>query len=259
VFDESRYRASAGRSAHEQSRTSAQSPGVPQVFVIGANASTLGLVTSLKDDPITAQLVPVAVTPMGAVLGDNRQKVGVARAGFFDWADRTFPADDERAFIGSLRDLELLLRVGWDSSFPEVFDERSVLNADDVPDELLDAIGRPQAALVQCAVCRRLCVRDDFPWKERPLCAWDFHAQVFGKRGPWREGGYEARHFETLPACAYVVPALLDELDVAVLLALGNVSPAGAHALVRTLLESEEVRSHMAVRTATGIVVLCEG
>ena len=40
----------------------------------------------------------------------------------------------------------------------------------------------------QCAACRRLCVRDDFVWKEKQLCAWDYHAQVFGKRGPWHEG-----------------------------------------------------------------------
>ena len=53
---------------------------------------------------------------------------------------------------------------------------------------------------MQCAACRRLCVRDDFVWKEKQLCAWDYHAQVFGRRGPWHDGAYEERHFETLPS-----------------------------------------------------------
>ncbi len=71
---------------------------------------------------------------------------------------------------------------------------------------------------MQCAACRRLCVRDDFVWKEKQLCAWDYHAQVFGKRGPWHNGPYEERHFETLPACAYVAVGLLGELGVELVL-----------------------------------------
>jgi len=182
----------------------------------------------------------------------------VARSGIFEWADRTFPADDERAFVGSLRDLELLLRVGWSSPFPETLDERSILNVEDLPDELIDGLARPALELVQCAACRRLCVRDDFIWKERQLCAWDYHAQVFGKRGPWREGTYEARHFEGLPHCAYLVPELVEELGVEILLTLGDLPEATAHAIVATLLEGTRAPSYMAVRTATGIVLLHE-
>ncbi len=195
---------------------------------------------------------------MGVVLGEDRQRVGVARSGLFDWADRTFPANDDRAFIGSLRDLELLLRVGWDSPFPERLDERSVLNVEETPEELLEALARPPAALVQCTACRRLCVRDDFVWKERQLCAWDYHSQVFGKRGPWHEGNTEVRHFESLPECSYVVEELLDELGVDRVLSLGQVSDATAYTLIRTLLENEPVRSHMTVRSARGLVVLRE-
>jgi hypothetical protein len=195
---------------------------------------------------------------MGVVLGESRQRVGVARSGMLDWADRTFPAGDDRAFLGSLRDLELLLRIGWDSPFPERLDERSILNLEDLPEELIEAIARPLQAVVQCAACRRLCVRDDFLWKERQLCAWDYHAAVFGKRGPWRDAAYETRHFETLPQCAFAVPELLDELNVEILLTLGAVPDATAHSIVSTLLESAPRRSHMAVRTATGIVLLAE-
>jgi hypothetical protein len=195
---------------------------------------------------------------MGVVLGESRQRVGVARSGIFDWADRTFPADDDRTFLGSLRDLELLLRIGWNSPFPERLDERSILNVEDVPDELIEALARPPQSVVQCAVCRRLCVQDDFLWKERQLCAWDYHAQLFGKRGPWRDGSYEERHFETLPRCAYVVPELLDELNVEIVLTLGAVPDATAHSIVTTLLESAPRRSHVAVRTATGIALLAE-
>jgi hypothetical protein len=195
---------------------------------------------------------------MGLVLGDSRQRVGVARSGIFDWADRTFPDDDDRAFVGSLRDLELLLRVAWDSPFPERLEERSILNLEDLPDELIDALGRPPLPVVQCAACRRLCVRDDFPWKERQLCAWDYHAQVFGKRGPWRDGSYETRHLETLPRCAYLVPELIEELGVEILLTLGAVPDATAYTIVATLLEGAPQRSHMAVRAATGLALLRE-
>ena len=213
------------------------------------------MVNSLKDDPITAQLIPLAWTPMGVVLGEGSQRVGVAQAGIFDWAERTFPADSDRAFVGSLRDLDLLIRIGWDSSFPDRLDERSILNQEDVPDELLDALARPARSLVQCAGCRRLCARDDFLWKERQLCAWDYHAQVFGKRGPWHDGAYEVRHFETLPRCAYVVAELLQELGVEVLLALGTIPDETAHSLVAMLLGSTPRSSCMAVRTQTGIAL----
>lgn len=200
----------------------------------------------------------MAWTPVGLVVGDGRQRVGVARSGIFDWADRTFPASDERAFVGSLRDLELLMRIRWDSPLPERIDEASVLNADDLPDELLDALARAPVTLAQCALCRRLCVADDFVWKERQLCAWDYHAQVFGKRGPWRNDGYEVRHFETLPKCAYVVPDLLEELNVEILMSLGTMPEAAVRSIVATALENVPRGSYLAVRTPIGVTLLNE-
>jgi hypothetical protein len=228
--------------------------------VIGANASTLVVVNSLRpeDGRIAAHLVPLAATPVGVAVGEDRQEVAVPLRGLFDWIDRTFPADDDYAFVASVRDLELLIRVGWHSSFPPELDDRSVLNVEDVPDELVNALAQPAAALVQCAACRRLCVRDDFNWKEKQLCAWDYHAQVFGKRGPWREGAYEQRHFETLPSCTYVAPALLAELGVEVILTVSELSGAVLHAVVNQVLEIDPTRSHMAVKTQDGVVVLRE-
>ena len=35
----------------------------------------------MKDDPITAQLIPLAWTPLGFAIGTGRQGVGIARAG----------------------------------------------------------------------------------------------------------------------------------------------------------------------------------
>ncbi len=212
----------------------------------------------MKRDPVPAQLIPLAWTPLGITMGEGRQGVGIALAGLYDWIDRTFPAEDERAFVASMRDLELLIRVGWESPYPERLDERSVLNVEDLPDDVVDALARPAEALVQCAACRRLCVRDDFAWKEKQLCAWDYHTQVFGKRGPWRAGRYEDRHFETLPACAYIAPELLAELEVEALLTVGELDESATKALVNTLLESEPSRAHMAVKTGSGIVVLRE-
>ena len=39
--------------------------------------------------------------------------------GLFDWIDRTFPPEDERAFVAPLRDIELLARIGWQAPLPE--------------------------------------------------------------------------------------------------------------------------------------------
>ncbi|MBV8067904.1 MAG: hypothetical protein JO113_07995 [Candidatus Eremiobacteraeota bacterium] len=241
-----------------QSRPAAQPAGVPRVFVIGANASTLAVINSLRNDPITAQLVPLAWTPTGIALGTQRQGVGIARAGLLDWIDRTFPPDDERAFVASVRDLELLIRIDWESPFPEKLDDDSVINVDDLPDEIAEGLAQPAAALVACAACRRLCVRDDFLWKEKQLCAWDYHAQVFGKRGPWREGPYEARHFETLPSCAYVAADLLRERNVEILLTLQELPEMPIDKIVNALLQSDSAYPHMAVRTQSGIAVLRE-
>ncbi|MFZ0030571.1 MAG: hypothetical protein WAK84_01700 [Candidatus Cybelea sp.] len=274
MFDESRYREGAGGGAHEPGRTAAQPARVPQrssddrvvvpgearVFVVGANASTLAVVNSLRPEEgrITAHLIPLAATPLGLVLGEGRQEAAVPLDGLFDWIDRTFPADDDYAFVASVRDLELLIRTGWHSPYPQDLDERSVLNVEDIPDEMANALARPPVALEQCAACRRLCIRDDFVWKEKQLCAWDYHAQVFGKRGPWREGAYEERHFETLPSCAYVAPGLLTELGVDVLLTVAELSESAVHAIVNRVLELDPARSNMAVKTESGIVLLRE-
>lgn len=207
---------------------------------------------------VAARLVPLARTPLGIVVGDKRQEVGIPLSGLFDWIDRTFPPDDEKAFVASLRDLELLARVGWEAPFPDRIDEHSVVNVEDLPDDVADALADPAVDLVQCAACRRLCVRDDFVWKEKQLCAWDFHAQVFGKRGPWREGGYEDRHFETLPECAYVAPLLLAELGVEPVLTGGSVAEETARTVVNVILTADAKRPHMAVRTPYGVWVLRE-
>ena len=151
---------------------------------------------------ITARLAPIAWTPAGVVIGDSWQNVGIALTGVIDWTDRTFAPEDERAFIAPVRDIELLARAQWSAPMPERLDEENVLNVEDLPDDVAEALAHPAAPIAQCAACRRLCVRDEFVWKERQLCAWDFHSQVFGKRGPWRQGAYEERYFESLPRCS---------------------------------------------------------
>jgi hypothetical protein len=157
-----------------------------------------------------------------------------------------------------VRDLELLARVGWDSRFPDTVDERSVVNLEDLPEEVADGLTSPPVALVTCASCRRLCLRDDFLWKEKQLCAWDYHAQVFGRRGPWHEGAYEERHFETLPTCAYVADPLLPELGVEPVMAGGALPEATGRAIVNLVLEADSKRPHLAVRTKLGLWVLRE-
>ena len=213
----------------------------------------------MKGDRVTATLVSLAWTPLGIALDNTRRGVGLSLAGLFDWIDQTFPADDEHTFVASLRDLELLARIEWTSPFPETLDDRCIVNLDDLPEDLAAALAHAPAPLVQCAACRRLCLRDDFVWKEKQLCAWDYHGQVFGKRGPWRDGTYEPRHFETLPSCAYVAPELLDELGVEVLMTIRELSGTPSAAIVNAVIESDAGRPHLAVRTGAGLAVLREG
>jgi hypothetical protein len=278
VFDQSRYGTSAGGGARKHGgpapqltrvsqRSGDQSQEEPRVFVLGGNGSTLAIANSFAPSApstgsgqaaITARLVPLAWTPAGIAVGETWQNVGVALNGLFDWIDRTFPPEDERAFVAPMRDIELLARTGWTAPLPDTVTDQSILNIEDVPEEILDGLSRPPTAVVQCATCRRLCVRDEFVWKEKQLCAWDYHAQVFGKRGPWHNGEYEERHFETLAACAYVAPPLLGELGVEVVLTLSAVSEEIARSTINVLLGAERERPHLAVRTESGFTVLRE-
>lgn len=157
-----------------------------------------------------------------------------------------------------MRDIELLARIGWEAPFPDALDEKAVLNLEDLPDDVIAALASPPKELVACAACRQLCIRDEFVWKEKQLCAWDYHDQVFGKRGPWRQGAYEERHLETIPACAYVASPLLDKLGVEEALAVSDVVPAVAATLVNALIAQEPARAFMAVRTESGFSVLRE-
>jgi hypothetical protein len=228
--------------------------------VLGGSGSTLGFINSFRTEggAITARLVPLAWTPIGVVIGESWQNAQISLGGLLDWVDRTFPPEDERAFVAPMRDVELLARVQWHADLPEQLSDENVLNIEDVPEEIADGLAHPPAPIVQCAVCRRLCVCNDFVWKEKQLCAWDYHTQVFGKRGPWHDGPYESRHFETVPACAYVAPPLLLEMGVDVVLATGEIPDASAQAMINLLLEAERGRAYMAVRSGGGYSVLRE-
>ena len=199
----------------------------------------------------------MAWTPVGVVVGDTWQNVGIALTNLLDWVDRTFPPEDERAFVAPMRDIELLARVQWHAELPEALSDEAVLNIEDVPEDIADGLAHPTAPIVQCAACRRLCVCDEFVWKEKQLCAWDFHAQVFGKRGPWHDGPYEERHFETLPQCAYVAPPILAEMNVDVILATGEIDAVVAQQMINLLLTAERA-PHMAVRSGGSFTVLRE-
>ncbi|MBV8196535.1 MAG: hypothetical protein JO263_00235 [Candidatus Eremiobacteraeota bacterium] len=230
-------------------------------MILGGNDATLAIASSLhaRDGDVTVRLVPLAWTPVGVVLGTTRKDVTIPFRQLFGWIDQTFADDDETAFVPSPRALELLARIGWDRSFPEELRAESVVNLDDLPGEVIEALERSAADLEQCATCRRLCLRDDFVWKDRQLCAWDYHASVFGRRGPWHSGAYEARHFSTVPACAYVVPALLEELHVETVLTLHTVGEEAAQTVIAALIAQDPARAHLVIRAGDGLAVLREG
>jgi hypothetical protein len=231
-----------------------------RVYVLGGNASTLAFVSSLRPEKgqVTAWLVPLAWTPVGVTLGESWQRVSLAADNIGGWVDQTFPADDDRAFVTALRDLEMLVRIGWHAEVPEGLSESLLLNPEDVPEDVLDGIEQPAAVLTQCAVCRRMCVRDDFVWNERQLCAWDYHAAVFSKRGPWRTEAYEDRLFETVPRAAYVVPGLLPELEVESILTVAGLPEDRMRELVNLAIGAGGQGACLAVRIDDGLTVLRE-
>jgi hypothetical protein len=232
----------------------------PYAFVLGGNANTLAFTSSLvpENRQIAAWLVPLAWTPIGVVIGENWQRVNVAADNLAAWGDTTFAPDDERAFVSSARDLEMLARIGWSAPVPTELNEGTLVNPDDLPEDLLEAFAHPAETLVQCAICRRSCVRDDFVWNERRLCAWDFHATVFGKRGPWHAEPYEERHFATLPSCKYVAHPLLEDIGVDAIMALDGIDGELAHRIINEVIAADPTRAHLAVQTLGGFTLLRE-
>ncbi len=236
-------------------------PQAKRAYVLGGNASTLAFVTTLvpANRQITAWLVPLAWTPIGAVLGDGWQRVNIAADNIGGWVDQTFPPEDDRAFVTSMRDLEILAKVGWAGGGPlDGLGLKDVLNVDDLPDDVLDALDHPAEPLTTCAICRRSCVRGHFVWNERQLCAWDFHLTVFGKRGPWHDGVYEEKYFVTLPAVKYVAHGLLDEVGVDAVVAAEDLSEPTLQAVINTAIADTPDRAHLAVRTESGLTLLRE-
>jgi hypothetical protein len=156
------------------------------------------------------------------------------------------------------RELDLLARIGWSAPVPETLGDDVVVNLDDIPEDILDALAHAPESLVQCAICRRTCVRDHFVWNERRLCAWDYHATVFGKRGPWRDAPYEERLFETLPQAPYVAAPLLDEVGVDAVLAIDGIDDALARRIVNETIAADPSHAHLAVHTSGGYTLLRE-
>jgi hypothetical protein len=100
-------------------------------------------------------------------------------------------------------------------------------------------------------------VRDHFVWNERRMCAWDYHATVFGKRGPWRDEPYEPRHFATLPAAKYVAGGLLEDVNVDAVAAINGIDDALAQSLIVQIMAGDS-GAHLAVRTEGGYTLLRE-
>jgi hypothetical protein len=192
------------------------------------------------------------------MLGDLRQTVSVPADALAGWLDQTFSPEDQHAFIASLRDIELLMRANWHAQAPEELTEETLLNPDDLPEDVLEALTRPAVSLAQCAACRRTCVRGAFLWNERQLCAWDYHATVFGRRGPWREQPYEERHFETLPQASYIAPPLLEEIDVEPVLVVAGFPETSMRLLVNTAIAQVPGTAYLAARTPEGLTLLRE-
>ncbi len=211
-----------------------------------------------ENQRIMVSLAPLAWTPLGVSLGATAQQVGVAFDGLASWMDQTFAPDDDRAFLGSMRDIELLRRLEWQATPPAVLSAAAILNADDLSDDLLHALGEPPSEVVPCGICRRLSVRDDFIWNDRQLCAWDFHTTVFGRRGPWHNEAYAERHFATIPHPRYLVPNLLEELNVEIIVSIGGIPTTLQQEMLNTLITRLPGPAYLLARTGDGLALLRE-
>ncbi len=235
----------------------------PHAFVLGGNANTLAFVSSFvpENRQITAWLVPLAWTPIGVVLGENWQRVNVAADNVAGWSDSTFAADDERAFVSSMRDLEMLVRIGWNVPAPTELSEGMLVNPDDLPEDIVDAFAHPAETLVQCAICRRTCVRDHFVWNDRSqLCAMGLprnRVRASAARGA-SEPATNERHFATLPACKYVAHPLLDDVGVDAVVAIDGIETVLAQRILNDVIAADPGSAYLAARTGTGYTLLRE-
>ncbi|HVA36432.1 MAG TPA: hypothetical protein VNJ51_02335 [Candidatus Dormibacteraeota bacterium] len=230
------------------------------IFVLGGGEHMLAFVTQASGEKgqLPVVMAPLAWTPVGVAIGDAWQRVLIDEDNVAGWVDQTFVPEDERAFIAPLGELELLRRVGWRDAVPERLTEEEILNLADLPEDVVDALASPMLPIARCTACRRSCVKDDFVWQERQLCAWDWHRTVFGRRGPWRSEPYNRMQFSSASAAAYVVPALAEEAGAETLMLLGRVDPDLAYDVVSTVIERVGEGSYLTVSTDTGWVLLRE-
>lgn len=230
------------------------------VFVLGGGEHMLAFVAQASGEKgqLPVVTVPLAWTPVGVAIGEGWQRVLIDENNVGGWVDQTFVPEDERAFIAPLGELELLRRIGWKDGAPERLSAELVLNPQDLPEDVVDALDAPMLPITRCAACRRSCVKDEFLWQERQLCAWDWHRTVFGRRGPWRTESLNRMQFSSVPGAGYVVPALAEEAGAETLMLLGRVDAELAYDVVSTLMERMGDGSYITVSTDSGWVVLRE-
>ncbi|TAM76778.1 hypothetical protein EPN44_04560 [bacterium] len=230
------------------------------IFVLGGGEHMLAFVTQASGDKgqLPVVMVPLAWSPLGVVVGEGWQRVLVDEDNVSGWVDQTFVPEDERAFLAPLGELDLLRRIGWKDEVPDRLSEEQILNLGDLPEDVIEALGSPMLPIARCAACRRSCVKDEFIWQERQLCAWDWHRSVFGRRGPWRTDAYNRVQFSDIPAAGYVVPPLAEEAGAETLMLLGRVDPELAYDAVSMLVERLGDGSYITVSTDTGWVLLRE-
>ena len=119
--------------------------------MLGGNASTLALVNSFRTESrrqaITARLVPLAWTPIGVVVGDTWQNVGIAldeplRLGRPDLSAR----GRARVRRADARHRAARAHPVGMRRCPKRIDEGAVLNIEDVPEEVADGACASAAA-----------------------------------------------------------------------------------------------------------------
>jgi hypothetical protein len=81
---------------------------------------------------------------------------------------------------------------------------------------------------------------------------------VFGKRGPWRDGPYEERFWDTIPHAAYVAGPLLHDVSVDAVLAIEGLDDELAHRLINEAIAADAEHPHLAVNTSGGYTLLRE-
>ena len=157
-----------------------------------------------------------------------------------------------------MRDLELLARIGWSAKRRPSSTKTLLSIRDDCPKMFWKRSTHPAETLIQCAICRRTCVRDHFVWNERRLARGtttrSFSAGADrGAKSPTKNGLWD-----TLPIPNTSRPTCSTSRHVDLVLSLGGIDEALARRIINEVIAPSGAVAYLAARVEDGFMLLRE-